>query len=117
MSVLRAGGLAGGSVAPGWRPLAVVGGFLAVGLVLLLGMLMASRRRAGERQQLAVPPFSAEEFQRFCDQQQWVAQQSVSPRADHPGWSSPPVSGKWEPPVSGKWEPPVSGKSMPPATR
>jgi len=108
MSVLRASGLADGSVAAGWRPLAIVGGILAVGLVLLLGMLMASRRRAEERRQLEVPPFSAEEFQRFADQQQWIAQQSVPPPADRPGWS---------PPVSGTWTPPVSSTGIPPAAR
>jgi hypothetical protein len=107
MSVLRAGGLADGSVAVGWRPLAVVGGILAFGLVLLLGMLTDSRHRADERRQLEVPPFSAEEFQRFCDQQQWVAQQSVPPPADRPGWSSPPVPGTSVPPVSGTSVPPV----------
>lgn len=91
MSVLRAGGLADGSMAAGWRPLAIVGGILAAGLVLLLGMLLASRRRAEERRQLAVPPFSAEKFQRFCDQQRWVAQQPVSLPTDRPGWSPPAV--------------------------
>jgi hypothetical protein len=117
MSVLRAGGLADGSVTAGWRLLAVVVGILAVGLVLLLGMLTASRRRAEERRQLEAPPFSAEEFQRFADQLRWVAQQPVPPPADRPGWPSPPVSGNRVPPVSGDWIRPVSGKRIPPAAR
>jgi len=108
MSVLRAGSLADGSVATGWRLLAIVGGILAVGLVVLLGMLMASRRRAEERRQLEVPPFSAEAFQRFVDQQQWIAQQSVPPPTHRPGWSSPPVSGTSVPPVSGTSVPPAA---------
>jgi hypothetical protein len=116
VSALRVAGLAGG-VAAGWRLAAVAVWILVVGVVLLLGMLGASRRRAEERRQLAVPPFSAEAFQRFCDQQQWVAQQSVPPPTDQPGWSSPPVSGKSVPPVSGRPSPPVSGRPIPPAAR
>jgi hypothetical protein len=131
MSVLRVGGLADGSVAAGWRPLAIVGGILAVGLMLLFGMLTASRRRAEERRQLEVPPFSAEQFQRFCDQQQWVAQQPVPPPVERPGFPPverpglppasgtwvPPASGTWVPPASGTWVPPASGKRIPPAAR
>jgi hypothetical protein len=116
MSVLRTGGLAEGSAVAGWRPLAIVGGILVVGLVLLLGMLKASRWRAEERRQLEVPPFSAEEFQRFADQQQWIAQQPFPPPADRPDRSSPPVSGTSVPPVSGTSVPPVSGTSVPPVS-
>jgi hypothetical protein len=116
VSAPRVASLADGSVAAGWRLLAIVVWVLVVGMVLLLGMLMASRRRAEERRQLEVPPFSAEAFQRFCDRQQWVAQQPVPPPADRPNWSSPPVSGKSVPPVSGKSVPPVSGKSVPPVS-
>jgi hypothetical protein len=87
---VRADGVLDGPLTADWRSWAVIGGIVLIGLVSLFGMVLAARRRAEERRQLEVPQFSAAEFQRFADHQNWIAQQSVPP-PDQPGRPSPPV--------------------------
>jgi hypothetical protein len=86
---LHADGLLGGSLTEGWRGLAIVGGVALIALVSLLGAWLAARQRAEERRRLEVPPFSASEFQRFADHQQWITQQ-VAPPPGQPGRPTPP---------------------------
>jgi hypothetical protein len=90
---LYADGLVSDTLTTGWRGPAVVGGIVGVGLLLLLGTLLVSRRRAEERRQVEVPQFNAAEFQRFTDHQTWITQQ-VPPVVppDPPGPPRPPAT-------------------------
>jgi hypothetical protein len=93
---VRADGLLDGTLTAAEQRWAVAGAIVLIGLVSLLGMLLAARRRAEERRQLEVPQFSAQEFQRFADHQKWITQQSVPPPPpppDQSGWPAPPPPG------------------------
>jgi hypothetical protein len=89
---VRADGLLDRTLDADWRGFAIAGAIVLIGLVSLLGMVLANRRRAEERRQLEVPRFSAQEFHRFADHQQWIVQQSVLPAVPppHPPPDPPP---------------------------
>ncbi|MBI3688336.1 MAG: hypothetical protein HY241_13580 [Actinobacteria bacterium] len=58
------------------RDLVIAGSALAVGAGVGLGMLVASRHRVREREQLEVPEFNAGEFHSFLAEQAVVSRRT-----------------------------------------